>query len=202
MEAIKKLVAWASGLAVVLLMTGCETVKPHAHSWSLPKKGDANTGMLIGRLEYPNNPATNPKNLVLNLHNVEFRNEAQALRFGNKGEESYIMDNNYFVVPNLKPGTYRFVSFRVGQLFHGLGHEDGFTYEVKPGQIKYVGSIEYSQYQQSFLQKMGKTLNYSVTKVQQPTEMEMLQWLNKTSAGSGWEPSIRKRMLELGGRPK
>jgi hypothetical protein len=201
MASIKRVAAWVSGLAIVLAMAGCETVKPEANRWTMPKKDNASTGMIIGRLEYPNNPTTNPEKLVLNLRNVEFRNEAQAVRFGNKGEESYIMDNNYFVVPNLKPGTYRLVSFRVGQLFHGLHREEGFTYEVKPGQIKYVGSLEYSQYQQSFLQKMGKTLNYSVTKVQQPTELEMLQWLNKTSAGSGWEPAIKKRMQELGGRP-
>ncbi|WP_019143029.1 hypothetical protein [Noviherbaspirillum massiliense] len=201
MVPIKPLAALASCLAIALSMAGCETVKPEANSWRLPKKEGTDTGMIIGRLEYPSDPALNPDKLVLNLRNVEFRNEAQAVRFGNVGEESYIMDNNYFVVPNLKPGTYRLVSFRVGQLFHGLHREEGFTYEVKPGQIKYIGSLEYSQYQQSLLQKMGKTLNYSVTRVQHPTELDMLQWLNKASTGSGWEPAIRKRMLELGRRP-
>lgn len=111
------------------------------------------------------------------------------------------MANNYFVVPNLMPGTYRLISFRAGNLYHGLQDQDGFTYEVKAGQIKFIGSLDYLQYEQSVLQRVGKTLNYTVRKAQKPTELEMFRWLNTTSAGSGWEPIIKKRMLELGERP-
>lgn len=187
--------------AIILWLTGCGTVKPAPNGWSLPKKESSSSGMIIGRLNFPDNKSENPEHLVLNLQTVEFRNVAQAVHFGNAGEKHHIMANNYFVVPNLMPGTYRLISFRAGNLYHGLQDQDGFTYEVKAGQIKFIGSLDYLQYEQSVLQRVGKTLNYTVRKAQKPTELEMFRWLNTTSAGSGWEPIIKKRMLELGERP-
>jgi hypothetical protein len=201
MALIKRLPALAVSLAIILGLAGCGTTKPEAHSWKLPKKENADSGMIIGRLDFPNNKKENPDNLVLRLENVELRNEAQAVRFGHVGETRYIMANNYFVVPNLKPGTYRFTSFRVGNLFHGLYGEEGFTYEVKPGQIKFIGSLDYLQYDQSFLEKLGKKVHYTIRKAERPTELEMLQWLSTTSAGSGWESAISKRIAESGRRP-
>jgi hypothetical protein len=201
MVSMKKRSAWLLSMAIILWLTGCGTTKPVADSWSLPKKDGTDSGMIIGRLDFPVNKTENPEQLVLNLENIEFWNVTQVVRFGNAGVPDHIMANNYFVVPNLKPGTYQFSSFRVGNTFHGLHAEKGFTYEVKPGEIKFIGSLDYIQYDQSLLQKLGKKFNFNVKKAQKPTELEMLQWLNKTSTGSGWEPVIKKRMLELGGRP-
>jgi hypothetical protein len=203
MKSINKLAIWGLCLAIVLGLAGCGTgiTKPEAHSWKLPKMENANSGMIIGRLDFADNKTENPNQLVLNLQNVEFVNAAKAVHFGNAGEDKYILANNYFVVPNLKPGSYRFNSFRVGNIFHGLYGQEGFTYEVKPGQIKFVGSLDYLQYEQSFMQQLGKKVPYDIRKSSKPTELEMLQWLNKISAGSGWESAIKKRILELGGRP-
>jgi hypothetical protein len=187
-------------LAIVLWLTGCGTAKPNPDSWRLPKMSSPNSGMIIGRLDFSDNLKDNPKNLSLNLESVAFWDVAQAVHFGNGGEEYYIMANNYFVVLISKPGTYRFNSFRAGQVYHGLEREKGFTYEIKPGQIKYIGSYDYIQIDQSFMQKLGNRLPYDLKKVDKPTELEMLQWLYKTSAGSGWEPTIKKRIVELGGR--
>lgn len=201
MVASKSLAAWITGLAVVLLLSGCGTVKPEANSWSLPKKAGADSGMIIGRLDFPDNNTENPGHIVLYLQTVEFNNTAKAVVFGNNGEEHYIMNNNYFVVPNLKPGHYRFASFRVGELFHSMrAHEEYGDIEIKPGQIKFIGSLDYLQYKQGFLQKLAKEYSYSLRKSQKPTELEMLQWLNRVGKGSGWDGSIKKRIQELGGQ--
>src|SRR5512135_848933 len=199
MASLRNLAACALGLAVVLLMAGCGTVKPEANNWTLPKKEGANVGMIIGRLDYANNTTENPDHNVLNLESVDFWNVDQAVHFGNAGEPHYIMDNNYFVVPNLKPGKYRLNSFYVGGVYHGLQEvASAYTFEVKPGQIKYIGAIDYLHYDQSFMQKIGKTFDYTLRKAQHPTELEMLQWLARVDKGSGWEPAVRKRMQELG----
>ncbi len=199
MASLKNLAACAVGVAVVLLMTGCGPTKPDPNTWVLPQKENASSGMIIGRLDFANNTKENPDHLVLNLKSVDFWNVAQAVHFGNAGEPHVVMTNNYFVVPNLKPGKYKLNSFYVGQVYHGLQEvASAFTFEVKPGEIKYVGAYDYLTYDQNFLQKVGKTFNYTVRKAQHPTELEMLQWLSRVGKGSGWEPAIRKRMQELG----
>ena len=192
-------VARVLGLMIMFLLTGCGTVKPEANSWSLPEKTSANSGMIIGRIDFPDNKTENPEHVVLNLEVVEFSNVAQVIQFGDDGEEHYIMANNYFVVPNLKPGTYRLNSFRTGNVYHGLQHEDSYSFEVKPEQIKFIGSLDYIQYKQTLLQKVGQTKihPYNLRKAQKPTELEMLQWLNRISKGSGWESAIRKRIHEI-----
>lgn len=193
-------------LAFVPLLTGCGPTKPDADHWRLPKKESASSGMIVGRLDYPDSKAENPDGLMLNLRNVEFHDVKQAVHFGNRGEENFILSNNYFVVPNLKPGTYRLASFRAGNVYHGFRKAD-HKFDVGPGQIKFVGSLDYAQHDPSTLRKIGnalssyKTLEYSVKKAPHPTELEMFQWLNRIGAGSGWETAIQKRIRELGGKP-
>lgn len=201
----KKLAVLLLSLAVVSLLTGCGPTKPDAENWKLPKKDSATAGMIVGRLDYPDSKAENPDRLMLNLRNVEFRDVKQAVAFGNRGEENVIMANNYFVVPNLKPGTYRLVSFRAGNAFHGFRKAD-YKFDVGAGQIKFVGSLDYIGIEPSTLRKIGnalsthKSFEYFVKKAPHPTELEMFQWLNRVSAGSGWEPAIQKRIRELGGK--
>lgn len=198
--------AFVLNLALLALLAGCGPTKPDADNWKLPKKQSASAGMLVGRIDYPDSKAENPDRLMLNLRNVEFRDVKQAVRFGNRGEENFILSNNYFVVPNLTPGTYRFISFRAGNVHHSM-RDAKFTYDVGAGQIKFVGSLDYVDIDPSTLRKIGNALSnykkfeYSVNKAAHPTELEIFQWLNRTSAGSGWEPAIQKRIRELGGKP-
>lgn len=200
----KKLAVLMGILALVVLLVGCTYTKPYPEQWKLPKKENASAGMIIGRLDFPDSKAGNPDNLELKLRNVEFRNAAQAVTFGNKGEENFILANNYFIVPNLKPGTYRFTSFYAG-MYHEMRKAD-VKVVISPGQIKFVGSFDYVQHDPSTLRKIGnalstyKTYEYLLKSAPHPTELEMFQWLNRISAGSGWEPAIQKRIRQLGGK--
>ena len=72
--------------------------------------------------------------------------------------------------------------------------------EVKPGEIKFYGSYDY-QDQTSVLRRVfGPSWRYNLREAKKPSELEMLQWLNRIGGGSGWEPAIKKRIRELGGK--
>lgn len=205
MATTKRLAALVVSLIFGSLLTGCGPTKPDADHWRLPKKEGTGSGMIVGRLDFPDSKTENPDRLRLTLRNVELRNVAQAVSFGNKGEENFIMANNYFVVPNLKPGTYRLVSFYAG-MYHQMRKAE-IKVEVPPGQIKFVGSLDYVQYEPGTMRKIANAMSnykqyeFGVKKAPHPTELEMFQWLNRISAGSGWEPAIQKRIRELGGKP-
>lgn len=208
MTLTRKCSVWVLSMAAVLVLTACGPIKPEPEQWRLPKKADPDSGMIIGRIDFSDNKKENPEKLALNLVIVEFRDTASNVHFGNKGEDHTIMSNNYFVVPNLKPGKYQLSSFQVGKVYHGLYFEDGYRYEVKPGQIKFVGSLDYLNEELGTLKKVAMvlggrpTLHYALRPAPRPSELEMLQWLNRISAGSGWENTIKKRIKELGGQAR
>src|SRR5512139_248565 len=100
----KKFAILALYAAFLSIFAGCASTKPQAESWALPKKESADSAMLIGRIDYPNNKTENPENNKVYLSEVNFMKKDKVY-FGN-GEPNIELDNNYFVVPNLKPGKY------------------------------------------------------------------------------------------------
>ncbi|ADE11450.1 hypothetical protein [Sideroxydans lithotrophicus] len=196
---IRKISVLVVYVAVLSIFAGCGSTKPKAESWVLPKKEKADSAMLIGYIGYPNNKKENPENNKLYLSEVNFMTKDKAVYFGN-GEPNIELDNNYFVVPNLKPGKYYLVSFRTGELFDQLPlYDEKYVIEVKPGQIKFFGSFDFLEYDSSFLG--AHSYKFSIRKTEKPSELEMFQWLNRVGAGSGWEPAIKKRIHELGAQP-
>lgn len=183
-------------LALVLL-TGCGSTKPPAESWMLPKKESTDSAMLIGRIDYPVKKKDSTDTNTVYLSEVNFMRKDKVY-FGN-GEPNFELDNNYFVVPNIKPGKYWMNSFRTGKLFNQLPlYDDKYLVDVKAGQIIFVGSYDLFVYDSSFLG--AHSYKFNIKKSDRPTELEMFQWLNRIGMGSGWEPTIRKRIRELGGR--
>lgn len=196
----KKFAIVAMYAATISIFVGCGSARPKAESWVLPKKENADSAMLIGHIDYPDNKKENPENNRVYLSQVNFMTKDKTVYFGN-GEPSIELDNNYFVVPNLKPGKYYLVSFRTGKLFNQLPtFDDKYLIEVKPGQIKFFGSYDFLEYDSSFLG--AHSYKFNIRKAEKPNELEMFQWLNRVSAGSGWEPAIKKRIRELVGGHK
>ena len=180
------------------ILTGCGSTKPPAESWSLPKRESVDSAMLIGRIDYPVKKKEAADENTVYLSEVNFMRKDKVY-FGN-GEPNIELDNNYFVVPNIKPGKYWMMSFRTGKLFNQLPlYEEKYLVDVKPGQIIYVGSYDLLIYDSSFLG--AHSYKFNIKKTERPTELEMFQWLNRIGTGSGWEPTIKKRLRELGGRP-
>ena len=200
MTMLKKFAIVAIYSIVISIFTGCGSTKPKAESWVLPKKESAASAMLIGHIDYPNNKTENPKNDKVYLSQVHFMANDKKAKVGN-GEPSIELDNNYFVIPNLKPGKYQLISFRTGAFFNPLPiSDDKYLIEVKPGQIKFFGSYDYLlEHKSSFLGPHDYKFN--LRKATTPSELETFQWLDRIGEGSGWEPAIRKRIHELGGQP-
>ena len=193
---IRKISAFVFYVAVLSISVGCGTTRPNAESWVLPKKESADSGMIIGFFDYPNNKKENPDGNKLYLLEVNFRTKEDRL-FHKVGADNIAFDNNYFVVPNLKPGKYYLTSFHAGKLYNELPrYDERFAVQVKPGQITFFGSYDYLEYSRGFLGAHSYT--FDMRKTERPSELEMLQWLNRTGAGSGWEAVIRKRIRELG----
>jgi hypothetical protein len=195
---IKKIYVLVAYVAVLSMLAGCGTSKPLAESWALPKKENANSAMIIGYMGYPNNKKENPDKNVLFLREVNFMTKDKAVYFGN-GERSFVLDNNYFVIPNLKPGKYYLNSFRAGKLFNQMPvYDEKYAIELKPGQIRFFGSFDFLEYEGGFIG--ARYYKFNIRQAGMPSEQEMFQWLNRVGAGSGWESAINRRLLELGGR--
>lgn len=190
----------ALALLLLMVLAGCSSTitKPDPGAWKLPKKEEASSGMIVGRLDMPGNKKENPEGLTLLLGDVWLYDLSKTIRMGPDLEDPDIMANNYFVFTNVKPGKYKLVSFFAG-VRHGLYGEDGYTVDVKPGQIKFIGSYDYLEHKPTLWQTLRKTGTYGLRKAEHPTELEMFQWLERIGGGSGWEPAIRRRLQELGG---
>src|ERR1700693_5561300 len=88
-------------VAALSIFAGCGSTRPKAESWVLPKKESADSAMIIGHIDYPDNKKENPENNKVYLSEVNFMTKDKKVYFGN-GEPNIELDNNYFVVPNLK----------------------------------------------------------------------------------------------------
>ncbi len=188
------------GLVAALVLGGCggPAIIP-AESWTLTPKEGPDTAMFIGRIgRYGND-----KQLILNY--VAFQEWGKVYFYSGtspKGEKNFVMDNNYFVVPNLKPGKYWFAGFHAAGDYNSLPADKKDFIDIKPGQVKFVGSFDYVEGSSNTLRTIvGMPGTFSLKPAAKPSEIEMLRWLLRVGKGSGWEPAVRQRMRELGGKP-
>lgn len=184
-------------LMFVSTLTGCVS-NPNSETWKLPKKDSPESAMIIGRIDMPSNKADNPDGKKLYLQAVNFMRYGEVYYFDGGGEKNHILHNNYFVVPNIKPGKYYFKGFLTAKGYNTLTDPSSVkkedTFDVKPGEIKYVGSFDYIENKRSFSEKVKNAGTYQLRRAPHPTEHEMLQWLNRIGAGSGWESSIKTKL--------
>jgi len=117
MIAIRKISLVLLFVSLCTTFVGCGPTRPNDEKWTLPKREGSDTGMIIGRLDYPENKSDNPKDLTLRLFNVDFWKEGKSVYFNANGEPSVVLNNDYFVIPNLKPGKYYFVGFQAGNVY-------------------------------------------------------------------------------------
>jgi len=189
----------------VLAVGGCGGPKIHpSQTWTLPTKKSPDSAMIIGRIGMQND-----KQRILRL--VTFQRWGKVYFHGGtvpRGEPDYVMDNDQFVVPNLQPGRYYFVGFHATGVFNNLPApsfpkpKPGELIELKPGEIRYVGSYDYIDGKLSTLRmSVGIPGSFSLKPAAKPSELDMLRWMLRNSNGSGWEPTIKRRIRELGARP-
>ena len=184
-------------LLLSVLLSGCSgvSVMP-AETWKLPAKESAENAMIVGRIGLEGN-----KPLATNA--VTFQQWGKGyFHSGNvpRGEEEFLMDNSYFVIPNIKPGQYWFAGFYANDMYNRMPADEKDFIDIKPGEIKFVGSFDYVAGNLSGLRTaFGIPGSFSLKHAQKPTEAEMLRWLLRAGKGSGWEPAIKRRINALGG---
>lgn len=128
-------------------------------------------------------------------HAVLMRIKPARMYMGSSGEKGTVTyTNGEFFSANLAPGLYTVMGFFSGSKFFALerGLRDN-TFEVTPGRVTYAGSYKLE------LTKGGLFRNDKGTfdRIDTPqVERQLLEWLAKELAASGWASAINARLAE------
>ena len=82
----------------------------------------------------------------------------------------------------------------VTKYFGAFRAVNDISFEVKPGEIKFIGSFDYVKNDRSVMESIKNTGTFTLRRASHPTEQEMFQWLKRVGAGSGWESSINRHI--------
>lgn len=194
----RRIGAWLVVMITALVAAGCGGPTIHAsQNWQLPAKTSPESAMFVGRIGLPDGK-------YLALRDVNFQRWGKAyVHMGTvpRGEKNFIMDNNYFVIPNVKSGTYWFAGFYAASAYNRLPADKKDFIEIKPGEVKFIGSYDYFDGKLSTLRmSLGIPGAFGLQANRKPSEAEMLKWLITVGNGSGWEPAIQQRARALGAK--
>src|SRR5262245_14271980 len=128
-------------------------------------------------------------------HVVLMRIKPARMYMGSSGEKGTVTyTNGEFFSANLAPGLYSVMGFFSGDKFFAL--ERGLrenTFEVQADRVSYAGSYKLE------LTKGGPFKNDKGTFSHidsEQTEHQLLEWLAKELAASGWASSVNARLAE------
>jgi len=128
-------------------------------------------------------------------HAVLMRIKPARMYMGSSGEKGTVTyTNGEFFSANLAPGLYSVMGFFSGNKFFAL--ERGLrenTFEVQSGRVTYAGSYELKVTKGGFFRNDKGTF----ARVDTPqAERQLLEWLAKELASSGWASSVKARLSE------
>lgn len=178
----------ATILLVAIAFAGCSGMGTNsAKSWKLPVKENAESAMIVGRIGLAGNKPMAMRVVTYQLWGKSYSHSGSVPR----GEEEFIMDNGYFVIPNIKPGRYWFSGFYAYGFYNSVNTmpTEKNIINVKPGEIRFVGSFDYNNDGSSF----------SLIQAERPSELEIMQWLSRAGNGTGWESAIRQHIKTISG---
>ena len=168
-------------LVITLLASGLVSAKDNTTV-------EAGTGLAFGAFDISDSD-------LAVTHAVLMRIKPTKMYMGSSGEkETVTYELGQFYSANLSPGLYSLVGFFSGNQFFAL--EKGLrknTFQVEAGRVVYAGSYKLS------LEKGGlfRRDKGSFARVDAPdAERELLRWLTKELAGSGWAPAAKARLTE------
>lgn len=174
-------------LLITITMQGC-TYRPSFTSdgpWHMPHKESQEAGAIFGSIQSEGDMYLNLSKIYLHKKGDQFTRDV------------VILTSNKFIAPNLEPGTYFISGFRAGDYIHDLPRDNFPPIILKPGQLKYFGAYWYETIDGGLFRRD----KFSLKPAKTPSEMDMLRWLERISIDTGWEPSIKKRIIKLGGKP-
>lgn len=175
--------------ACVIFLTGVLlALGGHALATSQAVNAEPGTGLAFGAFDITESD-------LAVTHAVLVRVKPTKMYMGSSGERATVTyTNGEFFSPNLAPGVYSVTGFFSGNKFFGL--ERGLrqnTFQVEPGRVTYAGSYKLT------LTKGGLFRNDkgSFARIDTPdAETQLLGWLAKELAASGWSASVNARLAE------
>jgi len=170
-------------LCTILLVLGGSTFA------ATPISVEAGTGLAFGKFDITESD-------VAVTHAVLMRIKPTKVYMGSSGEKATVTyTNGEFYSPNLAPGLYSVIGFFSGQAFFGL--EKGLrnnTFQVEPGRVTYAGSYKLKVSKGGLFRRDKGTFE----RIDTPDdEAQLLRWLAKELAGTGWAASANTRLGEI-----
>lgn len=128
-------------------------------------------------------------------HVVLMRIKPARMYMGSSGEKDTVTySNGEFFSANLAPGLYTVNGFFSGSQFFALERSlRENTFEVTPGRVTYAGSYKLELTKGGLFRKHKGTFAHIGTP---QIERQLLEWLAKELAASGWASTVNARLAE------
>ncbi len=181
MNPVRRCVIFLSG--ILLALGG------HAFATTPAVKAEPETGLAFGAFDITESD-------LAVTHAVLMRIKPTKLYMGSSGERATVTyTQGEFYSPNLSPGLYSVVGFFSGNKFFALERSlRNNTFQVEPGRVTYAGSYKLH------LSKGGlfRRDKGSFARIDSPDgETQVLRWLAKELAATGWAASVNARLAEM-----
>ncbi len=167
-----RLPALATAITILLLTAACATLGGSTHSRGL-LFGQVSSEHMAPMRVYIHQPGK--------MHWGPFDLTAQVRRDGT------------FVLRNVRPGAYYLGGVSDGVNIYSLSRRQGKLIELQPGQIASLGAYHITGSSQAL--REGGTLD--LTPREHPDELELLERLSASVAGSEWATPVRRRLDEV-----
>lgn len=179
MKTIAKLLA----VTLLLIITGCSSQIKLGSPWKLPEPTGPEDALIFGYVTIGGFSEPLAPDWVRILRKGK-------IYVGNIGEKTYVFTDGRFVT-RVKPGAFNFNAFYANQTNYQV--ETGKNpkwFNLEAGQIYYLGSFHVEHERAERFWSPGE---FSVQRINKPSERELLQWLQTVSKGTGWEKKVNRR---------
>lgn len=174
---------WIFFLSILLVLGG------QAFAADQGIKAEPGTGLAFGAFDITESD-------LAVTHVALLRIKPTKMYMGSSGEKATVTyTNGEFFSPNLSPGLYTVNGFFSGNKFFGLEKNlRKNTFLIEPGRVVYAGSYKLD------LEKGGlfRRDKGSFDRIDTPdAERQLLQWLSKELAATGWASAVNSRLAEV-----
>jgi len=187
-----KTIAKYFAVALLLFAAGCGSSQIQlGKSWRLPEPTGPEDALIYGFV------VIGDKDDLLTPEYVRILRKGKVyagMGLQGIGEKTHVFSDGRFVT-RVKPGEFNFNAFYANQTMYQVetNVKNPRWFTVGPGQIYYVGSYRAKHTRADRPWRPGE---FSTERVNNPSERELLQWLQTVSKGTGWEAKVRRHAAQ------